>query len=264
MKIAIIQYGLAWGDVDANLARVERLTEECGACDLILLPEMFASGCMMAKKAPEKALAEKVAVAGRFEEVRARMLAWARAQDAAVVGSTACEEGGKYYNRLVVALPDGVCLYYDKRHCFRMGGENEHYAPGRERLVFDFRGARIAAFVCYDLRFPVWCRNVEDYDLALFVANWPDSRREVWNTLLKARAIENQAYVAAANCVGEDASGLRYAGDSALWDARGRQVCAAAEYNEEILVADCDLQSLREFRRKFAVLADRDGFDIRL
>lgn len=263
MKIAIIQYALVWGNVDANLERVERLVAECGACDLILLPEMFASGCMMGKKAPEKAVAEKVAVAGRFEEVRARMLAWAKAQDAAVVGSTAYGEEGKFYNRLVVALPDGRCLYYDKRHCFRMGGENEHYAAGRDRLVFDFRGARIAAFICYDLRFPVWCRNVEDYDVALFVANWPESRREVWNALLKARAIENQAYVAAANCVGEDAGGLRYSGDSALWDARGRQVCVAAEYREEILVADCDLQGLREFRRKFAVLADRDCFEWR-
>lgn len=260
MKIALVQSSLAWGRVEENLKNFDRKLSDCLGCELIILPEMFTSGCMMVKKLPEQAMAEKVEVASYYEDTKRLMLEWAERQNAAVAGSVVCQEEGHYYNRLVVAFPDGHTQYYDKRHCFRMGGENEHYTAGNRRLVFEFRGVKIAAFICYDLRFPVWCRNVEDYDLAVFVANWPDSRREVWNALLKARAIENQCYVAAVNCIGEDEGGLHYAGDSALWDARGKRVCAAAEYCEEILVAECDFSSLYDFRRKFAVLEDRDTF----
>lgn len=260
MKIALVQSELVWGNVSENLLRFERKVSACRGYDMILLPEMFTSGCMMVKKSPEVAMAEKMAVASRFVEIREKMSAWAFESDALVAGSTVYEEEGRYYNRLIVALPDGQCLYYDKRHCFRMGGENEHFSAGDEQLVFDFRGVRIAAFICYDLRFPVWCRNTRQYDLALFVANWPASRREVWNTLLKARAIENQAYVAAVNCVGTDTNGLRYAGDSVVLDARGNTVAAAKEFVEEIVVGECDLRTLHDFRSKFAVLEDRDDF----
>lgn len=260
MKIALVQSALAWGQVERNLENFESKLSEPLGCDVVVLPEMFVSGCVMGKRPREEAVAEKAAVAACFGEVEERMSVWAGRQDAAVLGSTAVEEGGRFFNRLVVALPDGKRLYYDKRHCFRMGGESEHYSGGNRRLVFDFRGARIAPFVCYDLRFPVWSRNTEGYDLAVYVANWPASRREVWNVLLRARAIENQSFVAAVNCVGEDAGGLRYAGDSGLWDARGQVVAAAREYEEGIVVADCDLEALREFRRKFPVLEDRDEF----
>ena len=260
MKIALVQSALAWGQVERNLENFESKLSEPLGCDVVVLPEMFVSGCVMGKRPREEAVAEKAAVAACFGEVEERMSVWARLQDAAVLGSTAVEEGGRFFNRLVVALPDGKRLYYDKRHCFRMGGESEHYSGGSRRLVFDFRGARIAPFVCYDLRFPVWSRNTEGYDLAVYVANWPASRREVWNVLLRARAIENQSFVAAVNCVGEDAGGLRYAGDSGVWDARGQVVAAAREYEEGIVVADCDLEALREFRRKFPVLEDRDEF----
>ena len=262
MKIALLQSSLVWGQVEENLKNFDRKLSSCLDCDLILLPEMFTSGCMMVKKSPEQAMAEKIAVASYYEETRQRMSEWAARQDAVVAGSVVCQEGERYYNRLVVAFPDGRELFYDKRHCFRMGGENEHYSAGKNRLVFEFRGGKIAAFICYDLRFPVWCRNVDDYDLAVFVANWPDSRRDVWNTLLKARAIENQCYVAAVNCAGEDGCGLRYAGDSGIWDARGRQQCVATEYGDEILIGECDLQRLHDFRRKFAVLEDRDFFEL--
>lgn len=260
MKIALVQSALAWGQVERNLENFESKLSEPLGCDVVVLPEMFVSGCVMGKRPREEAVAEKAAVAACFGEVEERMSVWARLQDAAVLGSTAVEEGGRFFNRLVVALPDGKRLYYDKRHCFRMGGESEHYSGGSRRLVFDFRGARIAPFICYDLRFPVWSRNTEGYDLAVYVANWPASRREVWNVLLRARAIENQSFVAAVNCVGEDAGGLRYAGESGVWDARGQVVAAAREYEEGIVVADCDLEALREFRRKFPVLEDRDEF----
>ena len=262
MNIALIQSSLVWGHVEENLAAFDVRVAACHGADLILLPEMFTSGCMMVKKAPEVAVAEKMQVAARYEDIWQMMLTWAARTDALVAGSTVYEENGRYYNRLIAAFPDGHCAYYDKRHCFRMGGENEHFSAGRQQLVFDFRGARIAAFVCYDLRFPVWCRNTQDYDIALFVANWPESRREVWKTLLKARAIENQAFVAAVNCVGTDANAIRYAGDSMLLDARGNVLAGAREYTEETVIADCKLEELHAFRRKFAVLDDREEFEI--
>lgn len=260
MKIALVQSSLAWGKVDENLSRFDQKLMDINGCDLIVLPEMFTSGCMMVKKSHEVAMAEKVSVAAHFEEIRRMMLGWARRQDALIMGSTVYEEQGKYYNRMIVAFPEGKCLYYDKRHCFRMGGENEHFSAGDHQLVFDFRGVRIAAFICYDLRFPVWSRNTESYDLAVYVANWPESRRDVWNTLLKARSIENQAFVAGVNCVGTDANGLVYAGDSVVLDARGKILNAAREFSEEIIIADCDMQALADFRRKFPVLEDRDNF----
>lgn len=262
LKVALIQSSLAWGQVDENLNIFEEKTAKCSGCDVILLPEMFVSGCMMTKKSREVAMAEKIQVALRYQDVRQMMQGWAKREDALVIGSTAYEEEGRYYNRLIAAFPDGYFLYYDKRHCFRMGSENEHFSAGNQHLVFNFRGAKIAAFICYDLRFPVWCRNVQDYDVALFIANWPESRREVWKTLLKARAIENQAYVAAVNCVGTDTNGLKYVGDSMVVDPRGNVVKSADEWQEEIVIVDCDMAALHEFRRKFQVLEDRDDFII--
>lgn len=260
MKIALIQSTLVWGNVDENLQNFDQKLAKGIGSDIILLPEMFTVGCMMVKKSREVALAEKNAVAAAYEQVREKMSAWAVRQDALVMGSTVYEEEGHYFNRMIIAFPDGQFLYYDKRHCFRMGGENEHFSAGGKQLVFDFRGMKIAAFICYDLRFPVWSRNTQGYDVAVYVANWPESRREVWNTLLRARAIENQSFVAAVNCVGTDRNGLRYAGDSVVLDARGNLLASAAEFVEETVVAECDGNALHDFRRKFAVLDDMDRF----
>lgn len=262
MRIALIQSSLIWGNVEENLGLFEKKVAGCSTCDMILLPEMFTSGCMMVKKSPEITRIEKREVADRYAQVRQKMLDWASRANAVIAGSTVYEEAGHYYNRLIVAFPDGSCQYYDKRHCFRMGGENEHFSAGNRQLVFEYRGVRIAAFICYDLRFPVWCRNVQQYDIVFFVANWPESRRKAWNTLLCARAIENQAFVAGVNCVGTDNNGILYAGDSVVVDACGREVGRAQEFQEEILIADCDITALHEFRHKFAVLEDRDNFII--
>lgn len=264
MKVALIQSALAWGRVDENLENFTRKLSIPLACDLILLPEMFVSGCMMVKRSQEIAEAEKKEVATRFADVRQTMLTWARQQNALIMGSTVYEGEGHYYNRLIAAFPDGRCLYYDKRHCFRMGGENEHFSPGIKQLVFEFRGVRIAPFICYDLRFPVWSRNLQAYDLAVYVANWPESRRDVWNSLLKARAIENQAFVAGVNCVGTDLNGLLYAGDSCVWDAKGKAVATTTEFQEEIVIADFDIAGLHNFRDKFPVLEDRDTFQLEI
>lgn len=262
MKIALVQTSLNWGNVDENIEHFNRLIGECRECDVILLPEMFVSGCMMVKQSVDVAEAVKQRVALRFDEVCEWMQQWAEEQDALVMGSTVYATEGKYYNRLIAAFPDKSCKFYDKRHCFRMGGENEHFSAGNKSLIFDFRGVRIAAFICYDLRFPVWCRNTARYDLAVFVANWPESRREVWKILLQARAIENQAYVAGVNCVGIDNNGLRYSGDSALVDPRGQRIGRAEAFAEKVVVAELDMEKLREFRHKFAVLDDRDHFEL--
>ncbi len=262
MKIALVQSSLVWGDVDKNLTHFDRLLKSGEKADVILLPEMFVSGAMMMRKEWEVSVREKEEVAARYEEVKERMSEWAMYRDALVIGSTVCREMGNFYNRLVVAFPDGRFLHYDKRHCFRIGGEHEHFSVGTEQLVFEFRGVRIAAFICYDLRFPVWCRNTREYDLAVFVANWPESRREVWQTLLKARAIENQAYVAGVNCVGTDRDGLKYSGDSALIDPYGRVIGEAAPFTESVLTLELDKERVVGFRKKFPVLDDRDDFKI--
>lgn len=262
MKIVLVQSELVWGDVPANLGRFDEKIRSAPEGGVILLPEMFVSGCMMVQQSPEIAVAEKQRVARRFPEVCSRMSDWASGKNAVVAGSTVYGEDGRYFNRMIVAFPDGSFRYYDKRHCFRMGGESEHFSPGCRQLVFEFRGVRIAAFICYDLRFPVWSRNTAGYDLAVYAANWPESRREVWKTLLKARAIENQAFVAGVNCVGTDNSGIRYAGDSMVAGARGKVLGCAGEHREETLAVECDVAALHEFRRKFSVLDDRDAFAI--
>lgn len=262
-RIALVQSALVWGKVNDNLERFSQKLEKRLDCDIILLPEMFPCGCTMVKKAPEAARREKEQVAAEYQRIQAFLLEWAAFQGAVVMGSTVYEEEGKYYNRLIAAFPDGRCATYDKRHCFRMGGENEHFTPGNRQVILEIAGMKVAVFICYDLRFPVWSRNTAGYDLAVYVANWPASRREVWKTLLRARAIENQAFVAAVNCVGEDANGLLYAGDSMVVNACGEVTGACREYEEELLQVEISLEELIRFREKFSVLEDADRFFIR-
>lgn len=254
MKIALIQAALVWKDVGGNLEYFGKQIACCPECSLILLPEMFTSGFTMEGK-------ERVA--SDYGRVKTAMQEWAKQSGAVVAGSTVYSSGGKYYNRLLAVYPDGRCLHYDKRHCFTMGGESRHFAAGNEQLVFECGGMKVAAFICYDLRFPVWSRNTCGYDLAVYVANWPASRREVWRTLLRARAIENQAYVAGVNCVGTDGNGVEYTGDSMVAGAKGELLgeCQAGEAG--ILCVEVSLEELQEFRRKFPVLDDRDFFEIR-
>lgn len=263
MKIALVQSSLEWGNIDRNLSVFGRKLSKCTDSDVILLPEMFPAGAMMVKREAGAMKAERERIAGYYEGVRRKMQEWACKTEAVVIGSTVCREGECYYNRLITAFPDRGMKYYDKRHCFRMGGENEYFTPGQQRLVFEYKGVKIAAFICYDLRFPVWSRNTEGYDLAVYIANWPASRRKVWQTLLRARAIENQCYVAGVNCVGTDNNGLVYVGDSALVDAKGEIVGAAGEGEEEIVVAELNLETLAAFREKFTVLDDQDSFELK-
>ena len=247
MKIALIQTEIVWGSPEANIAVMDTLIDHAGKADLYVLPEMFSTGFVMR---PEK-----------YAETKGLSLRWmqekAYQKDAAVCGSLAVADGENYYNRFYFVKPDGTTTIYDKRHLFTYSGEHEHYQPGNGRTVVEWRGVRILLQVCYDLRFPVFSRNHKDYDLALYVANWPESRRPVWDILLKARAIENQCYVAGVNRVGDDKM-CHYNGGTAVISPYGTVISAAADNETSVAVATLDMEKLQAFRVKFPVLDDAD------
>jgi len=250
-RLTLLQYDLDWEDVTVNLRRwEERILAWEGRSDLILLPEMFTTGFTM-DPAPH---AE--GPGGRVSRFLHRM---ARATGAAVAGSLIVREKELYYNRLLFVTPEGEEHTYDKRHLFRMGGEHLHYAPGRERVTLRWRGVRIRPFICYDLRFPVWIRSRNEADLLLFVANWPAARRGVWTTLLAARALENQTYVAGVNRTGTDGRGITYEGESRIISPRG-EVLARLGNEEGAVHAMLDMAALQAFREKFPVHLDADDY----
>jgi omega-amidase len=208
LRVSLVQTSLAWQDVEANLQHFSVLLAPlAGSTDVVLLPEMFTSGFTMEaeKIAPRSALLT---------------LPWLKAQarklDAAIAGSVISASAGRFVNRLLWVTPDGEVHHYDKRHLFRMGGEHRAFAAGAVPLLITWRGVRIAPLICYDLRFPVWSRRRESYDfeLLLYVANWPAARAYAWTHLLRARAIENQCFVAAVNRIGRDGHGVPHQGDS--------------------------------------------------
>ena len=251
MLIALIQPDIRWQDCKGNLAALEGLLDRARGADLAVLPEMFAYGFVTQ---PE----------GVAEGPDGPALRWMKEQAAArgfaLAGSIPTElKGPSWRNRFHFVTPDGTDTFYDKHHLFTYGGEHLRYSPGNERVVVEWRGVRILLQVCYDLRFPVFSRNRGDYDVALYVANWPDSRRQVWDTLLRARALENQCYVIGVNRVGDDAR-CHYDGGSAVIDAYGHSVAMAADGRQQVVTADIDMQRLQRFREKFPVLADRDDF----
>lgn len=260
LKIAFIQCDLAWEDRHANIKYFENAINEIGqSADLILLPEMFDSGFTMR--------ASKVA-----QPSDGPVLNWmkymAEKSKALLLGSTVVEEKGNYYNRLFWVEPTGQSDFYDKRHLFRMGDEHKTFTPGGQKLVRSWKGWQICPLTCYDLRFPVWSRNrlVKDkeeleYDLLVFLANWPASRIVVWDTLLKARALENQAYVAGINRIGEDGEGISYNGHSKLFDFKGSVILDSGQ-GMNIRIVEIDKQALTTFRRKFPAFLDADSFRI--
>ena len=250
---SVIQYNIAWEDKRANFRKIEELANQIDATDLIVLPEMFSTGFSMN-------------ISGMAEKMDGLSVNWMKKlsaeKNAAVCGSLIIEENGLFYNRLLLVLPEGQVFWYDKRHLFTMGNEQNFYAPGDHRLIVEFRGFRILPLVCYDLRFPVWSRNRKDFDLMVYVANWPAPRRKAWKTLLKARAIENQSYVVAANRTGIDANGINYSGGSYTIDAKGKITRQLAKNEEGILSEKFSLESLQKFRLRFPVLNDADQFSI--
>jgi omega-amidase len=262
LKTTFIQSELYWKDIDANLAMFEeKIWEIEDSTDVIILPEMFSTGFSMN--------AEKLA-----EPVNFRTFKWmkqmAKQKDAAVAGSYIVKESGKYYNRLYWVEPDGNFDFYDKRHLFRMGDEHLTYSEGKKRMIRTFRGWKIMPLVCYDLRFPLWSRNQYDenkdeleYDLLIYVANWPAPRTEVWDTLLKARSIENQCYTIGVNRIGKDEMGIDYNGQSSIIDFKG-QALNEISNKPSIQTIILDLDELQSFRKKFPVYLDGDRFEINI
>jgi predicted amidohydrolase len=253
LRVHIVQTDLYWEDFPANRAHIEsKINPLKGTTDLILLPEMFGSGFTM----------EPTHVAQPMSgEAVTWMRSMAQTLNAALMGSLVIEEDGKHHNRLICAEPDGSISFYDKRHLFTLSGENKTYTQGHHHLIMTIKGWRILALICYDLRFPVWSRNVWNYDLLVYVANWPAPRIEAWKALLKARAIENQSYVIGVNRVGSDPNGHHYPGASSAFDMAGNLLYQAGT-NEELVPLTLEPAPMREFRDRFAFLQDMDRFQI--
>ena len=261
LRVSLVQGDTRWHDPDANREYYGDLIGSLhGITDLVVLPETFTSG--FSNEAIDRA-----------ETMDGPTVEWmrghARDLDAAITGSVQLRTDAGVSNRLLFVTPDGELRYYDKRHLFRYAGEHERYAAGRERLTLEWRGWRICPMVCYDLRFPVFSRNrydVErkgdlDYDLLIYVANWPGVRAHAWRTLMRARAIENLCYVAAVNRVGTDGNGLVYAGDSAVMDYLGNPVSECTDM-EVVSTTTLFLEELRAHRERFPAMLDADRFEL--
>lgn len=252
LKVSLLQHPLVWMDGPANLRHFDRQLETVNGRDIIVLPEMFTTGFAM--EAATQSLPEETVVAW--------MQAKARQTNALIAGSAALQTPAGAVNRFLLVEPEGNVHRYDKRHLFRMAEEHHHYQAGTTRVVFEWCGWRILPLVCYDLRFPVWSRNQNDYDLALYVANWPAPRSLHWQALLVARAIENQAYVAGCNRVGTDGNGHHYRGDSRVVSPQGEILATAEPHQATRIDADLSLAALKEYREKFPAWQDADPFTL--
>ncbi len=220
--------------------------------DLIVLPEMFSSGFTMNPKAVA-------------ETMNGETIAWlqhlAKAKDCAITGSLVIEKNGKYYNRLVFVYPNGELKTYDKRHLFTLAGEDKVYTAGKEKLIIEYKGFRICQLICYDLRFPVFARNVEDYDVLIYVANWPKPRINAWDILLKARAVENMSYAIGVNRIGMDENELEYVGHTQAVDFLGNYLLEPQE-TDGVFIVELEKEKLLETRSKLAFLGDKDQFSL--
>jgi len=261
LRIALVQTSIHWENPGANRLHLVSFLEKVvpGSTDIVVLSEMFTTGFSMQPERIAESFSQQM-------DTLQWMRVWAAQLDCVITGSVAVSEHGRYFNRLLWVRPDGSFAQYDKRHLFRMAGENKQYTPGEIAVVEAWRGWRICPLICYDLRFPVWSRNklVGDtplYDVLIYVANWPAVRREPWMKLALARAIENQCYVAAVNRIGEDGNGHAYSGDSSLIDPKGVYLVAPSE-EDGILHAAFSRKGLADFRLQFPVLNDADEFEI--
>nr|WP_299386862.1 amidohydrolase [Allomuricauda sp.] len=253
LKIALVQTELAWEDPVANRALFEdKLKALEDHVDVVIFPEMFTTGFTMT---PNHIQIEE------GEKTVDWMVDLAKERGIAIVGSIVFTEQENHFNRLVFALPDGEVRTYDKKHTFTLAGEDKVYKAGDERIIVDYKGFKICPLICYDLRFPIWARNTVNYDVLLYVANWPKPRIDAWDALLKARAIENMAYCIGVNRVGKDASGHEYSGHSAVYDVLGNRLAYSEQ--EEILGMDLHKEHIRTFRNKLKFLDDRDEFSLK-
>lgn len=254
LRITLIQDRLVWENPEENRSRfseiIASIKEET---DLILLPEMFTTGFSMN---PEP-------FAGKPEGPTLKwMQGQAENKNAAICGSYMVKEDDQYFNRLYFVFPDGTFKTYDKRHLFTHAGEHKQYTPGNKKLILDYKNWKIAPLICYDLRFPVWARNTENYDFLLYIANWPQSRIQQWETMLGARSIENQCYVAGLNRVGSDPNGIDYNGHSVVFKPMGEKMSFPSEEESGVHTFVLEKEFLHKIRRQFRFLEDRDTFKI--
>lgn len=252
LNIAVFQLDLVWENHEANRAKIDELLHTIDTnTDVVFLPEMFTTGFSMN-------------VSELAETMDGETILWMKKRSSehqlALCGSLIIQENGNFYNRSVFVEPSGEIHFYNKRHLFTMGNEERHFQKGTERLIVQYKGWRICPLICYDLRFPVWSRNRNEYDLLVYSANWPNARNEVWNTLLKARAIENQCYVVGVNRIGNDGNGIDYSGDSQVFSPKGKELAKSLSDQEELLTASLSFSEITKFRLRFPVLNDADDF----
>lgn len=255
IRVTIIQTSLKWEAPTENYKHLDwHLRQIQEQTNLIVLPEMFTTGFSM----NPKMLAEKMGgTSMKWMKEKAQHF------NAVVVGSLIIEENKKFHNRLIWMEPSGEFQFYDKRHLFRMANEHEHYTAGNQKLITYLKGWRVRPLTCYDLRFPVWSRNQGDYDILIYIANWPRTRSSHWKTLLRARAIENQAFVIGVNRVGEDGNGIHYTGDSAVIDPLGRVISQIHPGEENYDTLELTWRDLDEWREKLNTSLDADEFVIK-
>lgn len=254
LKITIIQSELHWENAEANRALFsEKIQNIEGETDLIVLPEMFTTGFSMN--------AEKLAEPNNGETLQ-WMIQKAKKHNTAITGSVIIYEKNHFYNRLFFVFPDGSFEKYDKKHTFTLAKENETYKAGAERLILNYKGWKICPLICYDLRFPVWARNTKDYDVLIYVANWPKTRILAWDALLRARAIENMTYCIGVNRTGLDGNDHEYIGHSTVYDVLGKQISTTAfekDFTETVVL---EKQHIESIRKKLQFLNDRDSFTL--
>lgn len=255
IRISIVQTDIVWENKQENLRLLyEKLQSLRGTTEIVVLPEMFSTGFSM----QSKILAEP-----NSGETITTLKRWTSQLQLAICGSYIATDNGQFYNRAFFLTPKGEEFYYDKRHLFRMGREAEHFSAGDKRLIIPYRGWNIRLLVCYDLRFPVWSRNINNgYDLLIYVANWPVARRLAWDTLLRARALENQCYVCGVNRTGTDGYHLEYNGGSKVYSAYGEEVASLPDGQEGMTTVTLNMVSLNQFREKFPVWKDADEFHL--
>lgn len=256
MRVSLIQDKIYWADIDANLQKIDvQLASLFGNTDLVVLPEMFTTGfCVNQLELAETNDGKTVNV----------LKNWAAKYKFALTGSFIATENDKVFNRSFFIFPTGKIYFADKRHLFSMGGEHTYFSAGNNRMIVEYLGFKICVLVCYDIRFPVWARNVNnEYDLLIYVANFPQRRINDWDVLLQARAIENQSYVCGVNRIGKDDLGIEYNGHSVLLDFKANSILTFPESQVSVQTAQLDIESLNLYRQKFSVWKDADMFEIK-
>lgn len=252
LKVALIQHDITWLDVDANLSHLAATLDTLGSVDLILLAETFATGFAV----------DDAAVTEHAQHIVSWLQDQAQRQQAVIAASVLVEHQQHRFNRMYWLSPSGQSRYYDKRHLFCLGKEGDYVASGDKRKIFEINGFRVLPQICYDLRFPVFQRNRNDYDVMINIANWPAARRDAWDTLLKARAIENQCFVLAVNRIGEDGNNIAHNGGTAAYRFDGQTLASAEDNHSSVVVVTLDSAELSDYREAFPAWRDSDVFTL--